>query len=128
MPRPILSTCSLPGDRASAVTDFGQKQASCLFHALALNHCQDFQEKGKWLVAFVKLRPYLSSQGWLVTGNELLHGSIPPTQPPRIWFSAWLCPRGTAWGGVSAVFASCVTWEDRLGLASVSKHCVVTPS
>lgn len=37
----------LPGVRGFAVTDFGQKQASCLFHGLALNLCQDFQENRK---------------------------------------------------------------------------------
>lgn len=37
----------LPGARPSAVTDFGQKQASCLFHGLAFNLCQDFQENRK---------------------------------------------------------------------------------
>lgn len=47
---------TLPGERASAVTDFGQKQASCLFHALALNHCQDFQENGKQICSIYEAK------------------------------------------------------------------------
>lgn len=46
----------LPGESASAVTDVGQKQASCLPHELTLNPCQDFQENGKWICSIYEAR------------------------------------------------------------------------
>lgn len=113
----------LPEQRVSAVTDFGQKQASCLFHGLALNHCQTFRKRENGLVAFVKLRPYLSSQGWLATGNERLHGAIPLLQPPGIWFRAWLCAHGPTWGGLSAVFLCNVGGQPWFGQSFQALRC-----
>lgn len=56
----------LPGARPSAVTDFGQKQASC-FMGWLLIFARTFRKTENGFVAFMKLKPYLSSQGWFVT-------------------------------------------------------------
>lgn len=46
----------LPEERASTVTDFGPKQAFCLFRGLALDHRQDFQENGKWICSIYEAK------------------------------------------------------------------------
>ena len=105
----------LPGARASAVTDFGQKQASCLFHGLALNLCQDFQENRKRICSIYETKA-LSEFPGLVCHMEMSCSValFPLISPPRIWFRALLFPHIKTWWGFSGVFVFFVTRGDIL--------------
>ena len=107
----------------------GSETASCLFHGLTLDHCQDFQENRKWICGFYEAKA-LSGFPGLVCHMEMscFIALLPLIYLPRLWGSALLFPHVTTWWGLSAVFTFFVAGDDVLilGFASISKHCVVT--
>lgn len=98
-------SCCLEPDPLLSQTLVRNRPPVCFMHWLWI-FARTFRKTENGFVAFMKLKPYLSSQGWFVTWKWAVRRFIPLISPPRIWFRALLFPHIKTWWGFSGVFVT----------------------